>query len=141
MLIAGSFRWASGNVFGGAPANICHQIGVDALNQPITQCETGTLGTPVRGNLFRLALEVRQVVGNGLIWAPSASLSWADMGSPTFRAQLPLLLEVISNHEGQTPLMVGLTFGYAQGLGSTTPAAQSFTIAGTLRTAFSLSKL
>lgn len=143
MIVAGSFRWASGNVLFGAPANVCHQIGLDALNQPITQCETGILGSPVRGNLFRLALEVRHLVGNGLIWDPSVSLSWADLNPPTFRAQLPLLFEVVSNHEDQTPLLVGLTFGYAQVLGTTpgTTPAQSFTIAGTLQTEFSLSKL
>jgi len=142
LIVAGSFRWASGNVVSGAPANICHQIGVDALDQPITRCDPGILGTPVRGNLFRLALEMRHLVGNGLIWDPSASLSWADLNPPTFRAQLPLLFEVVSGHDDQTPLLVGLTFGYAQVLGtSAAPAAQSFTIAGTLQTEFSLSKL
>src|SRR6185295_14315981 len=142
LIVAGSFRWASGNVAGGGPANICHQIGVDALNQPITQCEEGVLGRPVRGNLFRLALEMRHLVGNGLIWDPSVSLSWADLNPPTFRAQLPLLFEIVSSHEDQTPLLIGLTFGYAQVLGtSTTPSAQSFTIAGTLQTEFSLSRL
>jgi hypothetical protein len=138
MILAGSFRWASGNVAGGVPANICHQIGTDALGQPITQCETGILGTPVRGNLFRLALELRHLVGNGLIWDPSVSLSWADQNPPTFRAQMPLLFEVISSQD-QTPLLVGLTFGYAQVLGPT--PIQSFSIAGSLQTEFSLGKL
>jgi hypothetical protein len=139
LIVAGSFRWAYGNVASGAVANICHQVGTDALNQPITQCDTGVLGTPVPGNHFRLALELRHMVGNGLIWVPSVSLSWADLNAPTVRAQMPLLFELVSNHEGQTPLLVGLTFGYSQLLGP--QLRQSFTIAGTLQTELSLGQL
>ena len=72
MLVAGSFRWISGNVVGGGEIEVCHQIDVDTSGNPVTQCETGIPGTPVRGNLFRVALELRHLVGNGLIWAPAS---------------------------------------------------------------------
>ncbi|HEY8211145.1 MAG TPA: hypothetical protein VIG99_26860 [Myxococcaceae bacterium] len=139
MLVAASFRWSSGNVVGGAPANVCRQIDVDTAGNPVTLCDTGILGSPARGNLWRIALELRQLVGNGLIWAPSTSVSWADGSPVTVRAQVPLLFEVISNHEDQTPLLVGLTFGYAQVMA--VQPVQSFTVAGTLQTQFALGKL
>ncbi len=138
MVVAGSFRWASGNVVSGSPANICRQIATDATGNPVTQCDEGVIGSPVRGNLYRVALEVRQLVGNGLIWAPSVSLSWADQSVPVLRTQLPLLFEVISTQD-QAPLMIGLTFGYAQVM-SATPVG-SFSIAGTLQSQFALGKL
>jgi hypothetical protein len=87
-----------------------------------------------------LALELRHLTGTGLIWDPSVSLSWADRGPPILRAQVPLLFEVISSHEDQTPLLVGLTFGYAQVMGGPEPI-QAFSIAGSLQSEFSLSKL
>ncbi|HZN95873.1 MAG TPA: hypothetical protein VFB81_24330 [Myxococcales bacterium] len=141
MVVAASLRWASGNVIAGDPVNICHQIGTDASGNPVTQCDTGIVGSPTRGNLWRAALEVRQIIGNGLIWAPSASLAWADGGgAPVLRTQIPMLFEVIPTSEQAAPLLLGLTVGWAQAI-TPAPVPGAFTIAGTIQTQFAINKL
>jgi len=141
MVVAASVRWARGNVVSGDPANICHQIGTDASGSPVTQCDTGIVGTPTYGNLWRVALEVRHIIGNGLIWAPSASLSWADgTNPPVLRTQIPMLFEVIPTSEQAAPLLLGLTVGWAQAITSN-PVPGAFTLAGTIQTQFAINKL